>query len=41
MRNLKTDELKVVSGGAAPRRNPVQAPGESYQGSANRNFGPK
>jgi hypothetical protein len=41
MRNLKIDELKAVSGGAAPKRNPAKAPGESYQGSADKNFGPK
>jgi hypothetical protein len=41
MRNLDTNETKVVSGGAAPKRNPAKAPGESYQGSADRNFGPQ
>jgi hypothetical protein len=41
MRSLKTSELEVVSGGAAPKRNPAKAPGESYQGPADKNFGPK
>jgi hypothetical protein len=41
MRNLQTNELEVVSGGAAPKRNPAKAPGERYQGSADKNFGPK
>jgi hypothetical protein len=41
MRKLQTNELEVVSGGAAPKRNPGKAPGESYQGSADKNFGPK
>jgi hypothetical protein len=41
MRNLKNDELKTVTGGAAPKRNPAKAPGESYQGPADKNFGPK
>ncbi|HLK96528.1 MAG TPA: hypothetical protein VK364_02055 [Hymenobacter sp.] len=41
MRTLKTYELKAVSGGAAPKRNPAKAPGESYQGSADKNFGPQ
>ena len=41
MRNLKIDELKAVSGGSAPKRNPAKAPGESYQGPADKNFGPK
>ena len=41
MRTLETSELKAVSGGAAPKRNPAKAPGESYQGSADKNFGPQ
>ena len=38
MRNLKNDELKAVSGGAAPKRNPAKAPGESYQGPAGADY---
>ena len=41
MRTLTTSELKVISGAAAPKRNPSKAPGESYQGPADKNFGPK
>ena len=41
MRNLRADEAKIVSGGEAPKRNPAKAPGESYQGSADKNFGPQ
>ena len=41
MRTLNHNELKTVSGGTAPKRNPAKAPGESYQGSADKNFGPK
>ena len=41
MRNLTQNESKAVSGGNAPKRNPAKAPGESYQGSADKNFGPK
>ena len=41
MRELNRTELKVVSGGGAPKRNPAKAPGESYQGPAGKNFGPK
>ena len=41
MRTLKATELKAASGGAAPKRNPAKAPGESYQGPADKNFGPK
>jgi hypothetical protein len=41
MRDLKKNELEAVSGGAAPKRNPAKAPGESYQGPADKNFGPK
>jgi hypothetical protein len=41
MRNLNMNETKAVSGGAAPKRNPAKAPGESYQGSADKNFGPQ
>lgn len=41
MRKLTTTELNAVSGGAAPKRNPAKAPGESYQGPADKNFGPK
>ena len=41
MRALNENELKAVSGGTAPKRNPSKAPGESYQGSADKNFGPK
>ena len=41
MRTLNENELKAVAGGNAPKRNPAKAPGESYQGSADKNFGPK
>ncbi|MEO6153377.1 MAG: hypothetical protein ABIT09_03915 [Croceibacterium sp.] len=41
MRELNNEELKVVSGAGAPKRNPAKAPGESYQGPADKNFGPK
>ena len=41
MRTLKDNELKAVSGGNAPKRNPAKASGESYQGPADKNFGPK
>jgi len=41
MRNLSNNETKAVSGGAAPKRNPAKAPGESYQGPADKNFGPQ
>jgi len=41
MRELQQTELKAVSGGSAPKRNPAKAPGESYQGPADKNFGPK
>ncbi|HZF94073.1 MAG TPA: hypothetical protein VEZ20_04280 [Allosphingosinicella sp.] len=41
MRTLKNDELNAVTGGAAPKRNPAKAPGESYQGPADKNFGPR
>jgi hypothetical protein len=41
MRILDANELKAVSGGTAPKRNPAKAPGESYQGPADKNFGPK
>ena len=41
MRELKKIELEAVSGGVAPKRNPAKAPGESYQGPADKNFGPK
>jgi bacteriocin-like protein len=41
MRKLSTNELKSVSGGNAPKRNPAKAPGESYQGPADKNFGPQ
>jgi hypothetical protein len=42
MRNLETNELKAVSGGAARKQDiPAKAPGESYKGSADKNFGPK
>ena len=41
MRDLTRNELKAVSGAAAPKRNPAKAPGESYQGPADKNFGPK
>jgi len=40
MRTLDHNELAAVSGGAAPKRNPAKAPGESYKGSADKNFGP-
>ncbi len=41
MRTLKENELTAVSGGTAPKRNPAKAPGESYKGPADKNFGPK
>ncbi len=41
MRELNRNEQEAVSGGTAPRRNPAKAPGESYQGPADKNFGPK
>ena len=41
MRTLNNSETKAVSGAAAPKRNPAKAPGESYQGSADKNFGPQ
>jgi hypothetical protein len=42
MRNLKNDELMAVSGGAARKQDiPAKAPGESYKGPADKNFGPK
>lgn len=41
MRELRNDELKAVSGAGAPKRNPAKAPGESYKGSADKNFGPQ
>jgi hypothetical protein len=41
MRTLTTNETTAVSGGSAPKRNPAKAPGESYQGSADKNFGPQ
>jgi hypothetical protein len=41
MRDLNTIELRAVSGAGAPKRNPAKAPGESYQGPADKNFGPK
>ena len=41
MRTLNQNELNAVAGGAAPKRNPSKAPGESYQGSADKNFGPQ
>lgn len=41
MRELNSEELRAVSGGTAPKRNPAKAPGESYQGPADKNFGPK
>ena len=41
MRELNTDEMAAVSGAGAPKRNPAKAPGEIYQGSADKNFGPK
>jgi len=42
MRNLKNDELKTVSGGSARKQDiPAKAPGESYKGPADKNFGPK
>jgi len=41
MRDLNKNELKAVSGGTAPKRNPAKAPGESYKGPADKNFGPQ
>lgn len=42
MRILNNEELKAVSGGAARKQDiPAKAPGESYKGSADKNFGPK
>jgi bacteriocin-like protein len=42
MRNLSTNELAAVSGGAARKQDiPAKAPGESYKGPADKNFGPK
>lgn len=52
MRDLMQTELKLVSGalsrlatfapGRHPsKRNPAHAPGESYKGPADKNFGPK
>ena len=41
MRTLESTELKAVSGaGQFPKRNPAKAPGESYKGPADKNFGP-
>ena len=41
MRKLTKEELTAVSGAGAPKRNPAKAPGESYQGAADKNFGPQ
>jgi hypothetical protein len=42
MRTLKQSELAAVSGGAARKQDiPAKAPGESYKGPADKNFGPK
>jgi hypothetical protein len=41
MRELNSSERQAVSGAAAPKRNPAKAPGESYHGPADKNFGPK
>ncbi len=42
MRTINENELKAVSGGAARKQDvPAKAPGESYKGSADKNFGPK
>jgi bacteriocin-like protein len=42
MRTLNTNELKAVSGGAARKQDiPAKAPGESYKGPADKNFGPQ
>jgi hypothetical protein len=41
MRELNSQERQAVSGGVAPKRNPAKAPGESYKGPADKNFGPK
>jgi hypothetical protein len=42
MRDLTTSELKAVGGGAARKQDiPAKAPGESYKGPADKNFGPK
>ena len=42
MRTLENSELKAVSGGAARKQdNPAKAPGESYKGPADKNFGPQ
>ena len=41
MRELNSEELRAVSGGTAPKRNPAKAPGERDQGPADKNVGPK
>jgi hypothetical protein len=42
MRTLEANELKTVSGGAARKQDiPAKAPGESFKGPADKNFGPK
>jgi bacteriocin-like protein len=42
MRTLSTNELAAVSGGAARKQDiPAKAPGESYKGPADKNFGPQ
>ena len=47
MRELNQTERTMVSGAAFPpgqhpsKRNPAHAPGESYKGPADKNFGPK
>lgn len=53
MRTLNSNELTFVSGAAKPAsfpyppgqapsfRNPAHAPGESYKGPADKNFGPR
>jgi hypothetical protein len=41
MRNLATNELKAVSGGAAPKRKPRQGAGRELSGSADKNSVPR
>jgi hypothetical protein len=41
MRELKMSERSLVSGVGAPKRNPAKARGESYNGPADKNFGPQ
>lgn len=42
MRDLNQNELAAVSGAGAQKQDiPAKAPGESYKGPADKNFGPK